>query len=337
MVIKENYSIKHLNTFHIDAKAKIFVEIFSDKEIKEFISERMYSNYIKLILGGGSNVLFTKDFEGVIVKNSIPGINIIKENEDFILIEAGAGVIWDDLVRYCVENNWGGIENLSLIPGTVGAAPIQNIGAYGQELSETLVTLKGVSLADNVEKIFTSYECKFGYRDSIFKSELKNKFFISSINLRLNKNPRPNLNYTALKNEIDKLNIKDLTIKDAAEVVIKIRKSKLPDPQVTGNAGSFFKNPEVSVEKYKKLQNEFKDIPGFDSNGKIKIPAAWLIENCGWKGKRFGNVGVHEEQPLVLVNFGNAKGSEILDLSRNIKSSIWDRFGIMLSEEVNVI
>ena len=338
MNIKENISLKELNSFHLDVKTKLFVEVFSEDEIGEILSQEPFCALPKLILGGGSNILFTKDFDGIVIKNSIPGIKVSNENDHEIYIEAGSGMLWNDLVRFCVKKNYGGIENLSLIPGTVGAAPIQNIGAYGQELKDVFYSLKGISLEDISLKIYSKNECEFGYRDSIFKRELKGRFYITSVIVRLNKNPNVNLNYSALKEEFQKMDLNEITIRDVSEVVCKIRRSKLPNPDDLGNAGSFFKNPEISEELYLKLGKEFYDLNGHKlKSGNYKISAAWLIDKCSWKGKSFGNAGVHAKQPLVLVNLSNASGIEILDLSRRIKKSVFEKFGIMLEEEVNLV
>ena len=338
MNIKENISLKELNSFHLDVKTKLFVEVFSEDEIGEILSQEPFCALPKLILGGGSNILFTKDFDGIVIKNSIPGIKVSNENDHEIYIEAGSGMLWNDLVRFCVKKNYGGIENLSLIPGTVGAAPIQNIGAYGQELKDVFYSLKGISLEDISLKIYSKNECEFGYRDSIFKRELKGRFYITSVIVRLNKNPNVNLNYSALKEEFQKMDLNEITIRDVSEVVCKIRRSKLPNPDDLGNAGSFFKNPEISEELYLKLGKEFYDLNGHKlKSGNYKTSAAWLIDKCGWKGKSIGNAGVHAKQPLVIVNLDNASGIEILDLSNRIKKSVFEKYGIMLEEEVNLV
>ncbi len=338
MNIKENISLKELNSFHLDVKTKFFVEVFSEDGLREILSQEPFCALPKLILGGGSNILFTKDFDGLVIKNSIPGIKVTNENDREIYVEAGSGLLWNDLVRFCVKKNYGGIENLSLIPGTVGAAPIQNIGAYSQELKDVFYSLKGISLEDISLKVYSKNECEFGYRDSVFKRELKGRFYITSVIIKLNKNPEVNLNYSALKEEFQKMDLKEVTIRDVSEVVCKIRRSKLPNPEDLGNAGSFFKNPEISEELYLKLGKEFYDLNGHKlTSGNYKISAAWLIDKGGWKGKSFGNAGVHAKQPLVLVNLNNASGIEILDLSRRIKKSVFEKFGIMLEEEVNLV
>ncbi|MGB5849672.1 MAG: UDP-N-acetylmuramate dehydrogenase [Ignavibacteriaceae bacterium] len=336
--IEKNISLKNLNTFGVDLKSKYFVEVYSEEELKQVLNKEEYSSHQKLILGGGSNILFTKDFDGLVIKNSITGIKLFDEDNNNVIVEAGAGVIWEELVQYCVDRNYSGIENLSYIPGTVGAAPIQNIGAYGQELEETFYELNGIYIDSCETKKFNKSECGFSYRNSIFKNELKNKFVITSVRLRLNKNPDVNLSYNPVQEEVEKRDIKKPTIKDIRDIVIDIRKSKLPDPNELGNAGSFYKNPVITKEKFKILKEEYPDINYFvvdDDN--LKIPAAWLVEKCGWKGKRIGNVGAHKIQPLVIVNFGNASGKEIYELSKMIKNDVKKTFDLTLENEVNIL
>lgn len=342
MNIQKNYPLKNLNTFGIDVKAQFLADAESKEHLKLILTDETFRNIPKFILGGGSNILFTQNFPGLVIKISIPGIEIINDDKDSVLIKAGAGVVWHNLVLFCVERNFGGIENLSLIPGTVGAAPMQNIGAYGQEIKDVFENLEGLFVDSAEEKTFAKEQCSFGYRDSIFKHGLKNKFIITSVTLRLSKNPKLNLNYGTVREEIEKLSgscrIDRVTIKNVSDVICSIRKSKLPDPAQIGNAGSFFKNPEVEEEKFAELKKSFCEIPGFNlENRKVKIPAAWLIEQCGWKGKRVGNTGCHEKQALVLVNYGDAKGKEILELSQEIKESVGKKFGILLEEEINIV
>ncbi len=338
MKVVENISLKNLNTFGVDVNSKYFVEIYSEEELKQVLNSEEYSNQQKLILGGGSNLLFTKDFNGLVIKNSISGIKLLDEDSNKVIVETGAGVIWDELVKYCIDKNIGGIENLSYIPGTVGAAPIQNIGAYGQELEETFYELNGIYIDSCETKNFNKSGCSFSYRSSIFKNELKNKFIITSVRLELNKNPNVNLSYNPVKEEAEKRNIKHPTIKDIREIVINIRKSKLPDPVEIGNAGSFFKNPVIAKEKFKVLKKEYPDLKHFFvDEDNVKIPAAWLIEKCGWKGKRIGDAGTHEKQPLVIVNYGNASGKEIYEISTMIKIDVKTNFDISLENEVNIL
>jgi len=338
MNILENISLKNYNTFGLEVNAHFFAEIQNNEGLKQVLSLPQFKNSRKLILGGGSNLLLTKDFEGLVIKISIQGIKILNEDDGSVFIEAGAGVVWNDLVLFCVKRNYGGIENLALIPGTVGAAPVQNIGAYGQELKNAFHSLNGISIEDLSEKFFNKSDCNFGYRDSIFKNELKGKFIITAVKLKLSKNPELNLSYGSVKAEIEKFKIKEVTIRDIAEVISGIRRNKLPDPSVIGNVGSFFKNPEVNDVKYIEIKKNYPDVISYkQDNGKYKIAAAWMIEKAGWKGKRLGNAGVHSKQSLVLVNYGNAKGTEILNLAEEIKQSVKEKFGISLTEEVNII
>jgi UDP-N-acetylmuramate dehydrogenase len=336
MNIRQNFDLKRLNTFGINVKAKNFLEIDDEEDLKDIFASRKFINQSKFILGGGSNILLTKDIEDLTIKISIPGIEVVDEDEFSVIIEVGSGVVWQNLVEYCVAKNYGGIENLSLIPGTVGAAPIQNIGAYGQEIKDVLHSLKGIFIADGEERTFTNKECEFGYRNSIFKQKLKNKFVISAVRFKLSKKPEINLSYGNLRDEIDKLNLDDVTISDVSRVVCSIRKSKLPDPQILGNAGSFFKNPEVSFNIFNEMKKEFPDIVGYEMSNGVKLAAGWLIDKCGWKGKRIGNTGIHEKQALVLINFGNATGIEILNLSKEVKKSVKEKFRVDLEYEVNI-
>ncbi len=338
MKIQENISLKNYNAFGIDVKSKYFAAVYSTEELKTILSNSNYKKENKLILGGGSNILFTKDFGGIVIKLKSNEISIIEESENEVVVQASAGVIWHELVLFCVERNFGGIENLSLIPGTVGAAPIQNIGAYGQEIKDTFKSLKGIFTDNLKEKIFQKEECDFGYRNSIFKSKLKNKFIITDVSLTLSKHPALNISYGSIKEELNKLGKENISVGDVSRVICDIRRSKLPDPEEIGNAGSFFKNPEVSKNKFENLKEKYPNIVGYKLNdGKIKIPAGWLIEQSGLKGKRIGNTGTHVNQALVIVNYGNATGAEILKFKDHIKNEIVKRFGIELEEEVNVV
>ena len=337
MNIKENISLKGYNTFGIDVTARFFSEIFSEEELSELLLSDKIKPLDKLMLGGGSNVLLTHNYDGIVIKISILGISIINDERDFVLVEAGAGVAWHDLVLFCVENNWGGIENLSLIPGTVGAAPMQNIGAYGQEVKDVFHSLDGVFIDTADRKTFYHDECKFGYRESIFKHELKEKFIITKVRLQLAKQPVINISYGSVKRELEKLKITAPTIKDVSNVVCGIRISKLPDPVIIGNAGSFFKNPLVSKEKFESLKKDYPEIVFYPAaDEQIKLAAGWLIEKCGWKGKRLGNAGSHEKQSLVLVNYGGASGADILKIAGEIKKSVLEKFGVDIQEEVNI-
>ena len=338
MKIVEDHSIKNLNTFAVDVKAKYIAKIFSEEDIFKLLNNDEFKNIRKLVIGSGSNLLFTKDYDGLILKNSIPGIRIVEEDKEFVVIEVGAGVIWDDLVNYCVDKKWGGLENLSLIPGTVGAAPIQNIGAYGQELKNIFHSLEGVYVESGEKKNFNDSECKFGYRNSIFKNELKNKFVITKVNLRLSKKPEINLSYPSVREELNFRKIINPKINDIRNVVIDIRNSKLPDPKLIGNAGSYFKNPVLHITKFEMLKAKYPYLnyyPVDDSH--VKLSAAVLIDKCGWKGKQIGNCSCYEKQPLVIVNYGGATAEEILNLANSIRSSVEEKFEVTLEPEVNFI
>ncbi len=338
MQLLQAHSIKHLNTFGVDVKAKLFAEVFSEDELLKSLSDEKLMTEPKLVLGGGSNILFTRNYEGLIIKNSIAGIKIIEEDSESVLVEAGAGEIWNNLVKFCVDKNFGGIENLTLIPGTVGAAPIQNIGAYGQELSETFDSLSGIFIETGEKKVFKKSDCEFSYRSSLFKKELKNKFVITKIRLRLNKNPETNTSYKILKEHLSDNQILNPTIKDISKSVAEIRISRLPNPAKIGNAGSFFKNPVVNKETSYKLLSEYPDIVNFPlEEGGNKLSSGWLIEKCGWKGRRVGDVGTSPEHALIICNFGNATGAEILEFTMRIKEEVANKFGIKLEEEVNIL
>ena len=338
MQIHQNYSLKKHNTFGLYVLCKHYAEVENENEIKQLLSEIQFKDVSKLIIGSGSNILFTKDFDGLVINQISSKIRVVSEDDKYAFVSAEAGVIWHELVLFCINKNLGGIENLSLIPGKVGAAPIQNIGAYGQELKDVFHFLKGIYLNDLSEMNFNIAECEYAYRDSIFKKELKNKFVITEVTLRLIKNLELNTSYGAIEVELTKLKKDKLSIKDVSDIVCKIRMSKLPDPQVLGNAGSFFKNPETSVEEYDLLKSKFNDLPAYKiSEQRMKIPAGWLIEKCGFKGKRFGNVGVHEKQALVIVNYGNGKPEEILKLKNKITEEIKLKFNIELQTEVHII
>jgi UDP-N-acetylmuramate dehydrogenase len=337
--IEENVSLKHLNTFGIDSKAKYLVEIFSVKALQELIQHPVYQSNKHLILGGGSNLLFTKDFDGIVIKTSIKGITLLEQNEDDVFVQAASGENWHEFVMHCMKHHWGGVENLSLIPGTVGAAPIQNIGAYGIEIKDVITNVVGIDLSSGAQRSFTNSECGFNYRESVFKQELKEKYFISSITLRLTKKKHHlNTQYGAIQEVLKQLNIVLPTIDDVSNAVIAIRQSKLPDPNVIGNAGSFFKNPTIDKNLFESIRKDHPSIPSYPSdNQNVKIPAGWLIEQCGWKGKRIGNIGVHPQQALVLVNYGDGKGEEIFLLAMKIQSSVKEKFGVTLTTEVNII
>jgi UDP-N-acetylmuramate dehydrogenase len=336
--ILKNISLKPYNTFGVEVLAKKFADISSVEQFKQLIRQADLQTEEMLILGGGSNILFTNDFNGLVIKNSIGGISIIVETDAHVIISAGAGVMWDDLVNFCVNKNFGGIENLKLIPGTVGAAPIQNIGAYGAELVDVFESLTGMFIQNYEEKTFTKVECKFGYRSSIFKTDLKGKFFITELKLKLNKKPKVNLSYKALKDSVEEEGIANPTIKDISRHVKNIRESKLPNPSDIGNAGSFFKNAEVHRSKVEELIKVYPDLVFYKvDNETMKIPSGWLIDKCGLKGLRKGNTGTHDKQALVIVNRGGATGKEIFEVAMFVKEKVKNVFGIELIPEVNII
>jgi len=337
MIIKENTSLKDYNTFGIDANAKEFVVIKSHQDLQALISQRDLTKEKFLILGGGSNILFTKDFDGLIIKNEITGVELINQDDELVWVKVGAGVVWHDFVLYCIEKGWGGLENLSLIPGTVGASPIQNIGAYGVEVKNVIEEVIGIDLITKHTKIIKSIDCHFEYRSSIFKTTLKNKFLITDVVFRFRKHPELRIEYGAIKDELKKENIEKPTIKDISNAVINIRRSKLPDPAIIGNAGSFFKNPVVSQNKLSELKAAYPSIVSYPFGEQFKLAAGWLIEQAGWKGYRENKVGCHEKQALVLVNYGGAAGADILSLAQKIQDSIKQKFGVDLEMEVNII
>lgn len=338
MLIQENHSLKNLNTFHINASAKYFCEITCFDDIQSLISSDQFKNEQILILGGGSNILFTKDFNGLVIKMGINLINIISETESEVLVEVGAGHDWDQLVEYSLRKGWYGLENLSLIPGTIGASPIQNIGAYGVEIKEVIDSVNGIDLTEYKNRTFMNSECKFAYRDSIFKNELKYKFLITSVVYKLSKSEQINLNYQALKdyfNNRKKDSIKSHEVRDA---VIDIRRSKLPDPKKIGNAGSFFKNPIIANQVFNEIKSNHEDLMGFSvGNDLMKISAGWLIQKSGLQGLREGDVGICEKQSLVIVNHGNSSGLDIENFAFKIIEKVKNQFGINLIPEVNII
>jgi len=338
MIIQENISLKRFNTFKVDVSARYFVRIENDNELSDLLQSSDFRLSQRLILGGGSNILFTKNYNGLVIHFAKKGINVLEENDNDVLVEAFAGEVWDDLVTFCVNKEFYGVENLSLIPGTVGAAPIQNIGAYGVELKDVFESLEGIMLENGEKKCYTKNDCKFEYRDSIFKKELKDKFLITKIILRLKKHKHFNLGYRAFQSYLKTDDHSKLTLKDVSELVKRIRRDKLPSLKKFGNAGSFFKNPEINENKFTELQNKYADLVHFKiSDDKYKIPAGWLIEKCGFKGKNIGNVGTFKKQALVIINLGNADGNEIKMFAENIQRAVLDKFGITLIPEVNII
>ncbi len=335
----KNASLKKYNTFGIDAKADWLTEIDSVEQVLTIIDD--LPDMPKLILGEGSNVLFLNDFKGIVLHNNIKGKKIIEETEDYIIVDVNGGEIWHDFVMWAVENNYGGIENLALIPGKVGTAPMQNIGAYGVEVKDVIESVYTVDITTCEPKTFSKIACDFGYRHSVFKlPENKGQYFIHKVRFKLyKKDYQINTSYGAIQSVLERKNIKNPALKDVAEAVIEIRRSKLPDPKVTGNAGSFFKNPFVKLSKLKKLQETYPEIPFYKTENRdlVKIPAGWLIDQAGWKGKRFGDAGVHHKQALVLVNYGKATGMDIKNLADKIIADIQDKYDIILQPEVNFI
>lgn len=337
MQIRENISLRPYNTFGIESTAKYFAAFQNLQELKELLGFKPQAANAKLILGGGSNILLTKDFDGLVLKNEIGGIDVVDASDETVLVKAGAGVNWHKLVMFCVENNYGGTENLSLIPGNVGASPMQNIGAYGVEVKDIFYSLEAHHLQDSETKTFHLNDCEFGYRESVFKRKYKGQFAITSVTFSLKKKPVFNTSYGAIQQELERLSVTELSIKAISQAVINIRSSKLPDPKEIGNAGSFFKNPQIDKTSVEQLQKVFPSIPVFPFNEEqVKVPAGWLIEQCGWKGFRRGDAGCYAKQALVLVNYGRATGKEIYALSEEILQSVKSRFGIVLEREVNI-
>ncbi|AUP78372.1 UDP-N-acetylmuramate dehydrogenase [Flavivirga eckloniae] len=337
MYIKENISLKPYNTFGIDVFAKFFVSVSNIEDLKQVLTLKEYPD--KLILGGGSNMLLTKDFEGLVIHINLKGIEIVSENDDFVTIKAYAGENWHEFVLWCINNDFGGIENLSLIPGNVGTAPIQNIGAYGVELKDVFVSCEAISLEKKTIETFTKEACDFGYRNSIFKQHAKAKYVITSVTFALSKNNHKlHISYGAITSQLEVMLVTQPTIQDVSKAVIAIRESKLPNPKEIGNSGSFFKNPVISKSDFNTLLQNFSDIPSYPvSENEVKVPAGWLIEKAGFKGKQFGDYGVHKNQALVLVNYGNAKGLDILNLSKLIQKTIKRLFNISIETEVNIL
>ena len=337
MHIKHNISLKPFNTFGIDVLAKHFISIENIEELKQVLLLDKYQDIF--ILGGGSNMLLTKDIEALVVHVNLKGISIISEDENHVIVQANAGENWHEFVLWCLEKDFGGLENMSLIPGNVGTAPIQNIGAYGVELKDSFVSCNALNIATKTIKTFTKEDCNFDYRNSVFKQEEKGKYIICNVTFKLSKkNHNLHTSYGSISDQLAEMNITQPTIQDVSNAVIQIRQSKLPDPKKIGNSGSFFKNPVITKEAYLKLKENFQDVPGYSvSETEIKVPAGWLIEKAGFKGKQFGNYGVHKAQALVLVNYGNAKGSDILELSKLIQNTVKHIFNISIEAEVNIL
>lgn len=339
MFFQENIDLQKLHTFGLTSSAKFFFELDNNTNLPTLVKEINLHSLPFLVLGGGSNLIFTKDFEGILIKNSLRGIQILKETEDFVQVKVAAGENWADFVQYCVEKNWGGgIENLSLIPGTVGAAPIQNIGAYGVELVDIFESLEAINLTNGEIRSYTKAESEFGYRTSLYKTKLIGKIIILSVTFRLSKNAQANLSYRSLKNWFENKNISSPSIREVSKAVCEIRESKLPNPKIIGNAGSFFKNPIISSEKHTKLLEKFPDLVSFPlKNGDFKLAAGWLIQATGWKGKSHGGAAVHDKQALVLVNKNNAKPKDLLELIELVTNSVEEKFGVKLEREVNLV
>jgi len=367
-MIENNVSLKSLNTFGIDVIAKAFARFNNLESLQELIDQTTSASLDPFILGGGSNILFTKNFDGCVLKNEISGIEKIKEDDIHVWLRVGAGENWHQFVMHCIANQYAGVENLSLIPGCAGASPMQNIGAYGVEIKEVFDSLEAYHIKDRSVVTFSNADCKFGYRESVFKRQYKNQFVITHVIFKLNKKPAFHTSYGAIQQELEKMGVRELSIKAISDAVIHIRQSKLPDPAVVGNAGSFFKNPTIPAEQYFLLKEKFVEIPGYETTDNrllttahsndpsslpdlpsrqagvvrrlssvYKVPAGWLIEQCGWKGYRKHDAGVHPKQALVLVNYANATGKEIYDLSTEVKESVFEKFGIELEREVNIM
>ena len=334
-MIQTNINLKEYNTFGISVKAEMFAVFSSIEELKQILSFR--NNKKLLVLGGGSNLLLTKDFDGLVIKNEIKRFEVIEETASEVIVESGAGENWHEFVLNCIDKGFGGIENLSLIPGSVGASPMQNIGAYGVEIKDVFESLSAYHIASGEIHYFDKTKCEFGYRESIFKNKVKGEYIILTVTFRLTKNPTINSSYGAINEQLKVMGIQEPTIKELSAAVIAIRQSKLPDPKIIGNAGSFFKNPTVEIALLEQIQKNYPDIPNYPAvNGK-KLAAGWLIEKAGWKGRTFDNYGVHKLQALVLVNYGNCTGQEIFDLSSQIIQDVFEKFGVLLEREVNIL
>lgn len=337
MKIIPNFSLKNYNTFGIEAKARQFVAIHSISDLKTILEEN--STEKKFILGGGSNMLLTQDVDALVIHVDLKGKKIIKEDDNFVWVESQAGENWHEFVLWTINQNFGGLENMSLIPGNVGTTPVQNIGAYGTEMKDTFVSCDAMNIASHNMKTFTKEDCHFGYRESVFKHEAKDQYIITSVVFKLTKtNHKINTSYGDITKELENQHITNPTLRDVSNAVIAIRQSKLPDPKELGNSGSFFKNPIISRTLFNEVQAKFPEIKHYDvSETEVKVPAGWLIEQAGFKGKRFGDAGIHKNQALVLVNYGNATGQEILNVSKDIQKTIFEKYGIAIEAEVNVI
>ena len=340
LTVQRGVSLRPYTTFGIEAQANYFADIASETDLDTLFQLTEFTSLPKLILGGGSNLLLTQDFPGLALRLTLGGVDVVREDDLHIYVQAGAGVGWHDLVMYCVDNNFAGMENLSLIPGTVGAAPMQNIGAYGVEIEQIFDHLEAVHIDTGEKQRFEHADCRFGYRESVFKHELKGQYIITSVTFRLNKTPTFHTRYGAISETLTAMGITDetMSIRAISDAVIQIRRSKLPDPAEIGNAGSFFKNPEIPAAQFEQLKATYPALPGYPlGTDVVKVPAGWLIEQAGWKGYRTGDAGVHAKQALVLVNYGRATGHEILALAHQVQASVLEKFGITINPEVNII
>ena len=337
MNIYNNHSLLPYHTFGMDVKTSVFIEYTSVDELKQILQQKNLSDKKWLHIGGGSNLLFTGDYEGVILHSAIKGTEIVYEDDESVHVRVGAGEVWDDFVAYTVNQDWYGAENLSLIPGEVGASAVQNIGAYGMEAKDLIVKVEALEVTTGNDSVFTNTECRYAYRESIFKKEWKGRYIITYVTYRLSKTPQFHLEYGNVKGELEKQGC-ELTLKNVRDVIIRIREAKLPDPKVQGNAGSFFMNPVIPRMQYESLLAKYPEMPHYKVDEEwVKVPAAWMIDRCGWKGRRMGNAGVHDKQALVLVNCGGATGQEIITLSQHIQQSVYESFGIAIVPEVNFI
>jgi UDP-N-acetylmuramate dehydrogenase len=337
LLLEENVSLKNFNTFGIDVSASIFANVTTETALQEILQSDVSKNKPLLVLGGGSNILFTRNFTGLVLKISIPGIEVV-ESENEVYVTAGAGIVWNELVMFAVQQGYAGLENLTLIPGTVGASPVQNIGAYGVELKDVFYSCTALAIADGSSRSFNIGDCQFGYRDSVFKRELKGQYIITSVTFKLSKNPKLNVQYGAIQAELEKRGIANPGIADISKVVSEIRVSKLPDPATIGNAGSFFKNPIVDRQTYERVKAQFPEVVSFPAGADaFKLAAGWLIEQCGFKGMVAGETGTWKNQALVLVNHGHATGAEVYSFSERIIETVDAKFGILLEREVNIL
>jgi UDP-N-acetylmuramate dehydrogenase len=338
MNITENTSLQPYNTFGIDVSARYFAAADSVESMRAVLADTQFTDMPLFVLGGGSNVLLTQNFDGLVLKNEIHGIEVIRETDDHYLVKAGAGVVWHEFVMHCIANNWAGIENLSLIPGNVGASPMQNIGAYGVEVKDVFDSLEALEISTGEVKTFDGEACQFGYRESVFKRALKGKFIITSVTFILRKVPAFNTRYGAIEQELERMGVSELSIRAVSDAVINIRQSKLPDPAKIGNSGSFFKNPVISTDAFEKVKSEHPEVVAYPAGeNQMKLAAGWLIDQAGWKGKTFDNYGVHKNQALVLVNYGGATGQQIYALSEDVLQSVHSKFGVQLEREVNIM